>query len=187
MKEKKILVFAGSARAASVNKKLAIAASKIAEESGAEATCIDLADFPADIYNGDEQAEKGIPDSIRKLKQLMAEHDGFIVVCPEYNGHITPLLCNTLSWASRSENDEKTMIAFAGKKAAIMAASPGKLGGVRVIPRLRDTLAELGVMVVPGFVTLPNAMQAFDETGTLINDAAAANAKTVIERLIQTL
>lgn len=187
MKKKKILVFAGSTRADSVNNKLAAAASRIAADCGAEATHIDLSEYPAAIYNGDDEASNGIPESIRQLKQVMATHDGFIVVSPEYNGQISPLLSNTFSWASRREANEDGMIAFAGKKAAIMAASPGKLGGIRVIPRLRDTLAELGIMVVPGFVTLPGAMQAFDDNGALKDDAITANTKAVIESLIQAL
>lgn len=181
---KNILVFAGSSRAASVNKKLAAAAAKIATASGASVTLIDLADYPAAIYNGDDEASDGIPGPIRKLKQLMADSDGFIVVSPEYNGQIPPLLSNTFSWASRSEEGEGGMIAFNGKKAAIMAASPGKLGGVRVIPRLRDTLAELGVMVIPGFFTLPGAMQAFDDNGDLKDEASGQAVKAVVDKLI---
>lgn len=187
MKKKRILVFAGSTRAESVNRKLAAVASQVATQAGADATLINLADYPANIYNGDDEAASGIPDSIKKLKQLMSDHDAFIVVSPEYNGHIPPLLSNTFSWASRTADNEKGMIAFSGKKAAIMAASPGRLGGIRVIPRLRDTLAELGIIVVPGFATLPGAMQAFDDDGNLTDENVLSGIKSVVETLLQTL
>lgn len=162
MTQPKLLVFAGSARKDSFSKKLARVAAETAEKSGASVTHADLADYPAAIYNGDDEDANGIPQTMRDFKALMQQHDGFVIVTPEYNGHIPPLLCNTFGWASRPEGDEKGKVAFDDKKATIMAASPGRLGGIRVLPRLRDTLAELSVVVVPGFVTLPLAEEAFD-------------------------
>lgn len=187
MSAKKILIFSGSIRNDSVNTKLAVAAHAAALQAGADATLIDLAEYPANIYNGDDEASDGIPKTMQRLKKLMSQHDGFVVVTPEYNGHVTPLLVNTFSWLSRKEEDEQGMIAFAGKKAAIMAASPGKLGGVRVIPRLREMLCELGVMVVPGSVALPRAMQAFDDEGNLHEASSVSAVKGQVERLLQSI
>ncbi len=180
----KLLVFSGSTRAASLNKKLAASTAAIAENEGAEVTLLDLADYPAAVYNGDDEAANGVPESMQKLKKIFAEHDGFIISSPEYNGHIPPLLTNTFSWASRSEGDEQGMVAFANKKAAIMAASPGRLGGIRMLPRLRDTLAELGIVVVPGFVTVPMATKAFTDDGALIDDATINSIRQLVGRLI---
>jgi len=181
---KKILVFSGSVRQQSLNARLAVAACAAATEAGADATGINLADYPADIYNGDDEARSGIPESIKTLKQLMAASDGFIVVTPEYNGHVPPLLVNTFSWLSRSEEGEERMLAFSGKAAAIMAASPGRLGGIRVLPRLRDMLAELGVIVVPGYVSLPQATTAFDTNGNLLQDAHIKSVKSLVQTLL---
>lgn len=184
MSNVKLLVFAGSARKDSFSKKLASTAAQLATQAGAEVTIIDLADFPAAVYNGDDETAHGLPESMQKMKRLLASHDGFIIASPEYNGHVPPLLTNTFSWASRSKGDEKSSVAFTGKKAAIMASSPGGLGGIRVIPRLRDTLAELGVVVVPGFVTLPRAAQAFTDSGELQDESVKASVTSLIERLI---
>jgi NAD(P)H-dependent FMN reductase len=184
MTKTKILVFSGSTRQQSLNTKLARAAVAAATQAGAHATLIDLAEYPAAIYNGDDESRDGIPAPVQALKKLMAGCDGFIVATPEYNGHVPPLLVNTFSWLSRSEEGENGMVAFRDKHAAIMAASPGRLGGVRVIPRMRDMLAELGVMVVPGFVTLPNASQAFDEGGKLTDDAAIKSVDALVQRLL---
>jgi len=180
----KLLVFAGSARKDSITKKLARAAADLATTSGADVTLIDLADYPAAIYNGDDEDANGVPESMQKMKQLLNSHDGFVIATPEYNGHVPPLLSNTFAWGSRRDGDEPPMFAYAGKKAAIMAASPGPLGGIRVIPRLRDTLAELGIVVVPGFVTLPKAEQAFSDNGKLKDDNVNKSLVLLIERLI---
>lgn len=178
----KIAVFAGSARRDSFNKKLAKVAASIAEDQGFDVTLIDLADFEAPVYSGDIEADSGLPESMRKLKTILASQDGFLISTPEYNGHVPPLLVNCFSWASRTEGDEQGMIAFKGKKAGLMATSPGGLGGIRVLPRLRSTLADLGVMVVPGFVTVPKAMQAFDDNGAVSEDVAAS-ISALAERL----
>jgi len=58
-------------------------------------TFADLADYPAPVYNGDDETANGLPQTMRDFKKLMQQHDGFIVVSPEYNGHVPPLLVNT--------------------------------------------------------------------------------------------
>ncbi len=91
------------------------------------------------------------------------------------------------AWTSRPENDEISCAAFAKKPVAIAAASPGGLGGVRVIPRLHDALAELGAVAVPGFATLPGAFQAFNDDSTLKDEKAAGMLKGLAERLAAAL
>lgn len=178
----KILVIPGSARTGSVNKKLAAIAAEKARAAGADVTLIDLNDYPAPIYHGDDEAEHGVPDSMRRLKADIRTHDAMIIASPEYNGHVPPLLVNAFDWVSRAEGDDKAN-AFEGKIAAIMAASPGRLGGARVIPRLRAFLADLGVMSVPGFASLPGAFQAFDEDGALTNEHTSGQIDALISRL----
>ena len=183
MTDTRLLIFAGSARSGSFTKKLAIATAALAEKTAAKVTFADLADYPAPVYNDDDETANGLPQTMRDFKTLMQQHDGFIVVSPEYNGHVPPLLVNTFGWISRTEGDEKGMVAFNDKKAAIMAASPGIRGGIRVIPRLRDTLAELGVVVVPGFITLPSADSAFDKNGNLTDEPLTNRIKKHVEKL----
>lgn len=183
---KKILVFAGSARAGSVNKMLAVYAAKAVSKAGGEVTLIDLADYPAAVYNGDDEEAGGLPQTMRDLKALIASHEALLIATPEYNGSVPPLLVNALTWASRPAGDEAACAAFAAKKVAIAAASPGGLGGVRVIPRLRDLLAELGAMTIPGFATIPSAFSAFDEDGSIINPTSAKAVEDLAIRLVAT-
>jgi len=105
-RETKILAFAGSARQQSVNKMLVRQAASVAEQQGAIVTTIDLNDFPAPIYNGDFEEMNGVPAPMQRFKSLLASHDAFIIASPDYNGGITPLLLNVLSWASRPEGNE---------------------------------------------------------------------------------
>lgn len=183
MSKPNILIFAGSCRRESLNAKLARAAADLAA-SKANITLIDLADYPAPIYNGDDEAASGMPDSMREFRQLARASDGFIIVTPEYNGHVPPLLVNTLAWGSRTAGDPIDDNVFSGKRAAIMAASPGRLGGIRVIPRLREMLAELRIVVAPGFATVPAAHNAFDEGGKLNDSGTIKQVDELIDRLI---
>ena len=126
----KILAFAGSSRKESFNKKLLKIAVLGVQEQGGYVTLIDLADYPMPIFNQDLEQEQGIPENARKLKQLMVEHNAFIIASPEYNSTFSPLLKNVIDWASRAESDEEPpLVAYKGKLAVIMAASPGALGG----------------------------------------------------------
>ena len=184
MSAKKVLVFAGSARKGSVNKKCAAVAAEKAKAPGADVTLIDLADFPAPVYDGDIEANDGLPKTMQDLKALIAGSDGLLIVTPEYNGCPPPLLINVFAWTSRPEGDNASCAAYAGKRVAIAAASPGGLGGVRVIPRLRDALAELTAVPIPGFATLPGAFQAFDDDGGLKDEKAGGMLDGLVARLV---
>ena len=167
MSDKKVLVFAGSVRTGSVNKRLAAAAAAELESAGASVTLIDMADFDAPLYSGDIEADSGIPASMQELRKLVKSHDAMFITAPEYNGCVPPLIINVFSWVSRPQEGDDRLEAFAGRFAAIGAASPGAMGGMRMLPRLRDYLSELGLAVVPGIVSLPGAMEAFDDDGNI--------------------
>ncbi|MCE9518722.1 MAG: NAD(P)H-dependent oxidoreductase, partial [Verrucomicrobia bacterium] len=132
MSKPKILAFAGSTRAGSFNKKLIRIAADAARAAGAEVTLIDLRDYPLPLFDGDLEDENGLPENAKKLKALMRESDGFLISSPEYNSSITAVLKNAIDWASRQEtDDEPSLVAFRGKAAVLMSASPGALGGLR--------------------------------------------------------
>lgn len=161
----KILALAGSTRRDSLNRTLIQAATAIAQGAGAEVTLLDLNDYPLPLYNGDLEAREGLPESALRLKTLFKSHDALMIASPEYNSSVSPLLKNTLDWVSREWQGESGLLPYQNKLAAIMAASPGALGGMRMLPHLRQILNTLGVMVLPGQFSLAHADQAFDDTG----------------------
>ena len=95
----KLLIFAGSTRQQSFNRRLATAAATLAAKAGAEVTHIELADFDVPMYNADLEA-RGTPADVVRLKQLMFDHPAWLISSPEYNGSYTALLKNTIDWAS---------------------------------------------------------------------------------------
>jgi NAD(P)H-dependent FMN reductase len=166
----RVLAFAGSAREASFNKKLVRVAADGAREAGAGVTVLDLRDLPMPIYDGDLEERDGLPENARAFKQLLKEHHGLLIACPEYNSSITPLLKNTIDWASRAEEGEAPLACFRGKVAGLLAASPGGLGGLRGLVTVRSILGNIGVHVVPDQVAVPSVHEVFDDDGNLTDE-----------------
>jgi chromate reductase len=167
----RILAFAGSSREGSWNKKLAAIAANGARHTGAEVTTVDLANYQMPIYDGDLEEKNGPPQEAAKLKFLMTKCDGFLIASPEYNGGYSPLLKNTIDWISRPSPGEPGLAAFAGKTAALMSVSPSVLGGIRGLAQLRQILTNIQVIVLPDQVALPNAHTAFNDNGSLSDEA----------------
>ncbi|TWT38502.1 NADPH-dependent FMN reductase [Blastopirellula retiformator] len=166
MTKVKVLAFAGSARRDSHNKQVISIAAAGATAAGGDVTLIDLADYPLPIFNEDLEAD-GRPENVKKLKQLFLEHDALLLSCPEYNSSITPLLKNTIDWVSRPDPGEPRLAAYRGKVAAIMSASPGALGGLRGLVHVRSILSNIGVVVLPEQIAVPDAANAFSADGSL--------------------
>jgi chromate reductase len=167
----KILAFSGSARKDSFNQRLVKIAARGAEQAGAEVTVINLGDFPMPLFNQDDEAEFGMPAPAREFKNLLIEHDGFLIASPEYNSAFSPLLKNAIDWASRKENDgEAPLLAYRGKLAVIMSASAGALGGLRGLVFLRLLLSNIGVTVLANQQAVSQANKAFHPDGRLLDE-----------------
>lgn len=165
----KVLAFSGSSRRDSFNNKLVKIAARGAEIAGASVNHINLADYPMPIYNGDLEDEKGMPEHAASFKQLLVDHDGFLIASPEYNSAFSPLLKNVIDWASRAQSeDEPPLIAFQGKMAAIMSTSPGGLGGIRGLVFLRMLLGNIGITLLTEQQTIPQSFSAFTDEGDLV-------------------
>ena len=147
---KTFLAFSGSSRQGSLNHALLDFAADYVENQGAVVEQIDLKELDLHLYDGDLEASQGLPPGLSKLKHAMVEADGFIITSPEYNSFPTPLLLNGIDWASRPETkDEAPLSCFRGKTAALMAASPSPMGGIRSLWALRTKLENIGVTIVP--------------------------------------
>jgi NAD(P)H-dependent FMN reductase len=179
----RILAFAGSLRRESFNKKLVRIAAQSAMKAGAEVTLLDLKDFPLPLFDQDLEAEHGMPDNGTKLKKLFIDHDGLLIAAPEYNSSITGVLKNAIDWVSRPAPGEPPLVAFKGKVATLMSASPGALGGLRGLVHVRSILGNIGVLVLPDQIAVARANEAFQPDGSLTDPKQQAG----IEALGKTL
>jgi NAD(P)H-dependent FMN reductase len=182
----KILVIPGSLRSGSLNARLAAAAAYQFAQAGAEVTRISLADFPLPIYDGDLQSKSGVPKNAVNLKRMIAAHHGVLIVTPEYNASVPPLVKNSIDWVSRvQEANETRGQVFRGRAFAIAAASESRLGGTRSLAALRLILSACHAMVIPNQLALSFAGQAYDDMDRLKHPADIEALGALVRQLIE--
>ena len=179
----RILAFAGSNRADSVNRRLAEAAAAALRDGGLEVSFKDLRNYPMPLYDGDEEAGGGTPAAVLEFQQQVREHAALVIASPEYNGSFSALIKNTLDWISRPAAGDPPLAAFQGKKAAILSAAPGRGGGQRGLKHLRELLEMIGVQVVRSQVSVPMANEAFGPDGRLVRPGDLAAMESLVSDL----
>ena len=181
----KILVIPGSLRSGSHNARLAAAAAYQFAQAGAEVTRISLSDFPLPIFDGDLQTKSGVPKHAINLKRMMAAHHGVLVVTPEYNSSVPPLVKNAIDWVSRVQDTQETRYqVFRGRPFAIAAASESRLGGTRCLAALRLILSACEATVIPNQLALSFAGEAYDDMDRLKHPADIEALGALVRQLI---
>jgi NAD(P)H-dependent FMN reductase len=162
----RIVGIAGSLRKASFNAALLRAAAELAP-AGTTVEIASIAGIP--LYDGDVEAEKGVPGAVTALKSRIAAVDGLLLVTPEYNNSMPGVLKNAIDWLSRPPKDISRV--FGGKPVAILGATPG-VGGTRLAQAAwLPVLRALGTR--PWFgksLYVTGAAQALDADGRLVDE-----------------
>src|SRR5260221_13463484 len=94
--QKTAITLCGSLRKDAINEVLRRHMSKKLREAGVDVTDLSLADFEMPMFNEDLEAEH-TPESAGRLADAFRGHDIVLIITPEYNGGITPLIANTLA------------------------------------------------------------------------------------------
>ncbi|MBV2265124.1 MAG: NAD(P)H-dependent oxidoreductase [Thauera sp.] len=189
MKQPRIVVMAGSRRREALSRRVAQACAQAVREAGAEVELVDLGDYPAPLYDGDLEAAAGLPEGVVRLQRVLHASDGLLVVNPEYNGSLTPLLKNTLDWCSRpnpADAERSGGKVYAGRAAAVVGSSPGALGGMRVLFHVRDVLGYLGLHVIPQQLAVGKAGEAVGADGRLLDAAQQDMLEGLAAALVDT-
>ena len=185
MSSLKILVIPGSLRTGSLNARLAATAAYELAQAGAEVTRISLADFPLPIFDGDLQTKSGVPKNAVNLKRMIGVHHGVLIVTPEYNSSVPPLVKNTIDWVSRVQDAHETRgQVFRERAFAIAAASESRLGGTRSLAALRLILTACHATVIPNQLALSFAGQAYDDIDRLKHPADVESLGALVQQLI---
>jgi NAD(P)H-dependent FMN reductase len=128
------------------------------------------------LYDGDVEAEAGVPVAVAALKDRIAAADGLLLVTPEYNNSLPGVFKNAIDWLSRPSTDIPRV--FGLKPIGLVGATPGP-GGTRLsqtawLPVLR-VLGTQPYFAKQLFVA--GAGQVFDPNGALVDQK--------IERLLR--
>lgn len=182
-----ILIFAGSTRQDSYNRKLAKVAASIAEQQGAQPSLLELSDYDIPLYNADLEAQ-GTPADVIRLKQAMHSHAAWIVCSPEYNGSYPALLKNAIDWASSPVKGDAQwsdgVLPFRNKVIGMASASPGGLGGLRAQSHLAALLLNLECWVAPRSHAVSHAAEAFDAQGHLLRAQNQQGMEALVQQVL---
>ncbi len=181
----KILVIPGSLRTGSLNAKLAAAAVDGLVRLDVDVTLISLGDFPLPIYDGDLESQSGVPKQAINLKRMIGAHHGVLIVTPEYNASLPPLVKNAIDWVSRVKDAGETQgQVYRETPFAIAAASNGKLGGTRCLQALRLVLSSCRALVIPNQLALSFADEAYDDMDRLKHPADIGALQLMLQQLL---
>jgi len=154
----------GSLAKQSINRKLALALSRLAPAE-LQMREIPIGELP--LYSYDYDAD--FPPAARALKDAVAAVDAVLFVTPEYNRSIPGALKNAIDWASRPYGQNS----FTRKPSAVIGTSPGKIGTAVGQQHLRSILA---------FCNSPlmNAIEAYIqfEKGLITDEGEVTNSST---------
>jgi chromate reductase len=173
----KIVGIAGSLRAGSFNAALLRAAVELMPEDSS----MDIASIKGiPLYDGDVEAQAGLPPYVTALKDRIAAGDGLLLVTPEYNNSIPGVFKNAIDWLSRPSSDIPRV--FGNRPVAIIGASPGGFGTILAQNAWLPVIRTLGMR--PWFgarLLVSRAGNIFNEAGDIID----AKTKEQLTQFVQ--
>jgi NAD(P)H-dependent FMN reductase len=132
------------------------------------------------LYDGDLEAEQGVPAAVQRLKERIAASDGLLIVTPEYNNSMPGVLKNAIDWLSRPSADIPRV--FRGKPVAVIGATPGPSGTALSQAAWLPVLRTLGVRPwFEGRLLISGAGKAFDGDGHVADTATWDRIRAFVE------
>jgi chromate reductase len=172
-----VLAIPGSLRSDSYNKRLLVAAAKLAPRN----TRFRFFDGLATIPPYDEDADAQPPHrEVDRLRASIAAADALLVATPEYNASLPGQLKNAIDWASRPFPG----CSLRGKPAAVVGASTGLFGAVWAQAEVRKALTTAGAHVLADELPVGLAHEAFAADGTLHEADLAGALQAIVEGLV---
>ena len=174
---KTALTLSGSIRKGSYNRVLQQHVGRKLAKAGVEVREIDLGDFPMPVFNEDFEPDR-VPEAAGRLAELWRSHDIVFIASPEYNGGLSPLLVNTVTWLSRQRPSPFRHAVF-----GIGGVSSGKYGTIWGLSHLRESLTKVGTLVVPTLLGIGPAEEAFDANGNPVEPAIIRKVDQIVHEL----
>lgn len=169
-----LLGISGSLRADATNRKLIREAARLF----GDCTYVE-ADLNLPLYNGDDEAAKGVPAAVQILSDQIAAADAVVISTPEYNKGPSGVLKNALDWASRTEGNP-----WLNKPVAVMSAAAGRAGGERAQSVLRGFMVPFRPHILQGpEVHLAGSSNEFDENGQLTSEIYTQTLQELMDQL----
>ena len=173
-----ILAFAGSNSSTSINYELVKYTASLIENHKVQTA--DMSRYPFPMYSIDEEKQKGFSNSLIEFKGYLQQSQGLILSVNEHNGNPSGYFKNLLDWLSRLERKflEDTVV-------FLMAASPGKRGGIGAISVIEDMLPRFGAEIASTF-SLPSFGETFSK-GDIVEQALKEKHAMALDIFLQKL
>lgn len=175
-----IIGISGSLRAGSFNTALLRAASGLMPP-GSRLEMASIRGIP--LYDGDVEANEGLPQIVIELKDRIARCDGLLLVTPEYNYGIPGVFKNVIDWLSRPPNDVRRV--FGGRPVAVIGASPSGFGTILAQEAWLPVLKALHTK--PWFgaqLLVSRATSVFNDAGELVDERIRAQLETFMQGFV---
>lgn len=161
----RIAAISGSLRRQSFNTALLKAAAALMPEH-ASLDVVPIDRIP--LYDGDVEADRGIPDSVLELKERILASDALLIATPEYNHSFPGVLKNAIDWVSRPPEDVERI--FARRPVGVIGASPGYFGTEHAQTAWLPVFRTLRMKPwFDGRLTVARATNVFSPSGQLVD------------------
>ncbi|WP_435104557.1 NADPH-dependent FMN reductase [Arhodomonas sp. AD133] len=172
----RIVALPGSLRRHSFNAALLRAAAELVPD-GTELDIASIAAIP--LYDGDLEAEHGIPGPVAELKERIRNADGLLLATPEYNNAMPGVLKNAIDWLSRPPADIPAV--FGNRPVAVLGATPGRAGTILAQTAWLPVLRTLRMRPwFGGRLQVSRAGDVFDDDGRLVDDDVREQLRTFV-------
>jgi chromate reductase, NAD(P)H dehydrogenase (quinone) len=168
-----VAVLVGSLRAASLNRRTAMALARMAPEH-LKLKIVEIGDLPH--YNDELEAQP--PESWQRFRDEVRAADALLFVTPEYNRSVPGALKNAIDIGSRPYGKA----AWSKKPGAVITVSPGAIGGFGANHHLRQMAVFLDIpMMQQPEAYLGGAGDFFDEEGEVKNPSTRKFLQRIID------
>jgi chromate reductase len=163
-----ITVVSGTNRPGSNTRKIAVLIREMLEGTGEDATLLDLADLPAEIFGVSSYAS--VPGSFAAFQDQILKTDGLLTVVPEYNGSFPGVLKYFIDMLSFPAS-------LYEKPAAFVGISSGRWGGLRAVEHLEMVFQYRHAHLFGRRCFIPGVGRILDENGRLTDPDVAERLK----------
>jgi len=173
----KILIFAASNSADSINKKFITSVSKYYKELEDQKEILDLNDYAMPTFSKQHEAQHGIPPQAFDFAQKIEWADLILISFAENNGNYNACYKNIIDWVSRIAGRKP----YQNKAVFLLATSPGARGGQSVLQIATDRMPYDGAEVLETF-SLPSFEANFEDGKGVVNNLLRSQLEAKVRK-----
>jgi len=171
-----ITVISGTNRPNSNTVKVAGLAVEGLRQAGEKAEMLDLAELPAELFDGASYAEK--PAAFAPFQDAMVATDGILTVIPEYNGACPGVMKYFIDMLRFPDSLYEKPVGFIG-------ISAGPWGAVRAVEQIEMVFQYRHAHLFGRRVFIPHVGKAMNEEGRFSDEAMEKRFGEALEKFVE--